>query len=279
VTAPTAVPVVFVHGLWLHAASWTPWLELFGAHGYGPIAPGWPGDAATAELTRADPDAVAGYGVGDVTDHYSEIISGLSSPPVVIGHSFGGLIAQRLHGMGLARACVVLAPAQFKGILGLPLAQLQSAWPVLSHPRLRTRTWSHSPDSFATAFANAVPRAESDQLLAAYGIPSPARPLFQAGLANLTPHSEASVDTERERGPLLLIAGGRDRTVPEATVRAAYEIQRRNPGVTELQTFPDRGHSMGADSGWAEIAGTALDFLSRNGVGTPSGTTPDHAQS
>ncbi|HEV7870713.1 MAG TPA: prolyl oligopeptidase family serine peptidase [Modestobacter sp.] len=181
--------------------------------------------------------------------------------------------------MGFARACIALAPAQFKGILGLPLVQLQSAWPVLSHPGLRTRAWAHSPDSFATAFANAVPRAESDELLATYGIASPARPLFQAGLANLTPHSEAAVDTTRERGPLLLIAGGRDRTVPEATVQAAYKIQRRNPGVTELRTFPDRGHSMGADSGWAEIADTALDFLSRNGVGTPSGTTPGLAQS
>jgi pimeloyl-ACP methyl ester carboxylesterase len=279
VTSPTPVPVVFVHGLWLHATSWDPWVELFAARGYDPIAPGWPGDAPTAEATRADPDAVAGYGVGDVTDHYSEIISTLPAPPVVIGHSFGGLIAQRLHGMGFTRACVVIAPAQFRGILRLPLAQLQSAWPVLSHPRLRTKSWLHSPDSFARAFANAVPRAESDQLLATYGIPSPARPLFQAGLANLTPRSEASVDTTRERGPLLLIAGGRDRTVPESTVQAAYRIQRRNAGVTELRTFPDRGHSMGADSGWAEIAGTALDFLSRNGVGTPSGTTPDLAQS
>jgi non-heme chloroperoxidase len=279
VTAPTPVPVVFVHGLWLHATSWDPWVELFAARGYDPIAPGWPGDAPTAEETRAHPDAVAGYGVGDVTDHYSEIISGLASPPVVIGHSFGGLIAQRLHGMGFARACVVISPAQFKGILRLPLVQLQSAWPVLSHPGLRTKTWAHTPDSFARSFANAVPRAEADQLLATYGIPSPARPLFQAGLANLTPHSEASVDTRRERGPLLLIAGGLDRTVPEATTKAAYTIQQRNPGVTELRTFPDRGHSMGADSGWPEIADTALDFLSRHGVGTPSGTTPDHAQS
>jgi non-heme chloroperoxidase len=267
VTAPAAVPVVFVHGLWLHATSWTPWVELFAARGYDPVAPGWPGDAATAAGTRADPDAVAGYGIGDVTDHYSEIIAGLSSPPVVIGHSFGGLIAQRLHGMGFSRACVAISPAQFKGNFVLPPAQLRNAWPVLSHPGLRKKTWSHSPDSFAKAFANAVPRAESDQLLATYGIPSPARPLFQASVANFTLHSEASVDTKRERGPLLIIAGGQDRTVPEATTRAAYKIQKRNPGVTELVSFPDRGHSMGADSGWAEIAGTALDFLSRHGVG------------
>jgi non-heme chloroperoxidase len=279
VTAPTPVPVVFVHGLWLHATSWTPWMNLFAARGYDPIAPGWPGDAPTAEGTRANPDAVAGYGVGDVTDHYSQIISGLSSPPVVIGHSFGGLIAERLLGMGFARACVVLSPAQFKGILALPPAQLQSAWPVLSRPGLRKKTWSHTPDSFARSFANAVPRAEADALLAGYGIPSPARPIFQAGLANFAPHSEASVDTKRERGPLLLIAGGKDRTVPEPTVKAAYKIQSRNPGITELTVFPDRGHSMGADSGWAEVAETALAFLARNGMGTSATPTPDLAQS
>jgi len=271
VTTPAPVPVVFVHGLWLHASSWSPWVELFAARGYDPIAPGWPGDGPTAEETRAHPEAVAGFGIGDVTDHYSAIISTLASPPVVIGHSFGGLIAQRLHGMGFSRACVVLSPAQFKGNLVLPPTQLRNAWPVLSHPRLRKGTWSHTPDSFARAFANAVPRAESDQLLATHGIPSPARPLFQASAANLVPRSEAAVDTNRERGPLLLLAAGQDRTVPEATVRAAYKIQKRNPGVTELHTFPDRGHSMGADSGWAEVARTALDFLTRQGIGATVG--------
>jgi len=274
VTVPAPVPVVFVHGLWLHASSWTPWVELFAARGYDPVAPGWPGDAATAEETRAHPDAVAGYGIGDVTDHYSKIISELSAPPVVIGHSFGGLIAQRLHGMGFSRACVVISPAQFKGNLVLPPTQLRNALPVLARPWLRKKTWSHSPDSFARAFANAVPRAESDQLLATYGIPSPARPLFQASAAALSPRSEAAVDTKRERGPLMLIAGGRDHTVPEATVKAAHKIQSRNAGVTELRTFPDRGHSMGADSGWREVAETALDFLARHGVGPPAG--PGH---
>jgi non-heme chloroperoxidase len=271
VTAAEPVPVVFVHGLWLHSSSWDPWVELFASRGYEPIAPGWPGDAPTAEETRANPDAVAGYGVGDVTDHYSKIISGLSSPPVVIGHSFGGLIAQRLHGMDFSRACVALSPAQFRGNLVLPPAQLRAAWPVLSHPGLRKGTWSHTPDTFARDFANAVPRAESDQLLATHGIPSPGRPLFQAAAANVSPRSEASVDTERERGPLLLLAAGRDRTVPESSVKAAYRIQRRNPGVTEFRTFADRGHSMGADAGWADVAGAALEFLARHGVGPPAG--------
>jgi non-heme chloroperoxidase len=271
VTEAAPVPVVFVHGLWLHSSSWDPWVQLFAARGFAPVAPGWPGDAATAEETRAHPEAVGGFGIGDVTDHYSAIISGLSTPPVVIGHSFGGLIAQRLHGMGFSRACVALSPAQFKGNLVLPPVQVRSAWPVLSHPGLRTGTWSHTPDSFARSFANAVPRAESDQLLAAHGIPSPARPLFQASVATFSLHSEAAVDTKRERGPLLLLAAGRDRTVPEVSVKAAYRIQKRNPGVTELHTFPDRGHSLGADSGWAEVAETALEFLTRHGVGASAG--------
>jgi pimeloyl-ACP methyl ester carboxylesterase len=271
--APELVPVVFIHGLWLHASSWTPWVELFTARGYAPLAPGWPGDAATAAGTRAHPESVAGYGIAAVTDHYAEIISALPTPPVVIGHSFGGLVAQRLHGMGFSRACVALSPAQFKGILGLPLAQLKTAWPVLSRPGLLNKTWSHTPDSFAEGFANGVPRAESDRLFEESTIPSPARPLFQAGLANVTPRSQASVDTGRERGPILLMAGGLDRTVPEATVRAAYKIQSRNPGVTELEVFPDRGHSMGADAGWSELAHTALDFLTRHGVAASSGVT------
>jgi alpha-beta hydrolase superfamily lysophospholipase len=159
-----------------------------------------------------------------------------------------------------------LSPAQFKGILALPLVQLRSAFPVLSRPQLRHKTWMHTPDTFAASFANGVPREESDRLYDRYVIPSPAKPLFQAALANAQPHSEAAVDTKAERGPLLLLAGGLDRTVPEATVRAAYKIQSRNPGITELKVFADRGHSYGADSGWREVADAALDFLARHGT-------------
>jgi non-heme chloroperoxidase len=271
VSEPERIPVVFVHGLWLHSSSWAPWVELFTERGFATHAPGWPGDGPTAEATRADPDAVADVGIAAVADSYAEFIAGLPVPPVVVGHSFGGLVAEQLHGRGLSRACVALSPTQFKGVLGLPLVQLRSALPVLSHPGLRHRTWAHGPESFSRAFANAVPREESDRLLAEHGIPSPARPLFQAGLANLTPHSEAAVDTKAARGPLLLIAGGRDRTVPESSVLAAYRIQSRNPGVTEFVVFPDRGHSLGADSGWRQVADTALDFLSRHGIGAPSG--------
>ncbi|MGY1832924.1 alpha/beta hydrolase [Geodermatophilus sp. SYSU D01180] len=270
-TAAAPVPVVFVHGLWLHATSWTPWVELFAARGYDPVAPGWPGEPATPEEARARPEAVAGLGIADVTRHYADVVARLPAAPVVVGHSFGGLVAQQLHGMGLTRACVALSPAQFRGNLALPPAQLRTAWPVLSRPGLRTRTWAHTRDSFARGFANGVSRAESDRLYEAFAIPSPARPLFQAALAAFSPRSEAAVVTRRERGPVLLVAAGLDRTVPAASTRAAYRIQRRHgTGVTELVTFPDRGHSLGADPGWAEVAGVALDFLARQGAGAPS---------
>jgi non-heme chloroperoxidase len=269
---PGPTPVVFVHGLWMHASSWQNWLTLFAEHGYQPIAPSWPGDAATVAATRARPEAVADRGITEITTQYAQVIADLPTKPIIVGHSFGGLIAQRLVGMGLARGCVVISPAQFKGILGLPLAQLQSALPVLSRPGLLHKTWSHTPDSFAKAFANGVSRAESDRLYDAWTIPGPCRPLFQAGLANFTPNSEAVVDTRRARGPLLLIGGGEDRTVPAATVRAAHKIQSKNAGVTELKIFADRGHSMIIDDGWRDIADTALNFLARNGL--TAGSTP-----
>lgn len=265
-TESSARPVVFVHGLWLHASSWQPWMDLFAERGYRPVAPGWPGEAATAEETRAHADELAGRGITEITDSYAAVIEGLDERPVVVGHSFGGLIAEQLLERGLACGAVVLSPAQFRGIYRLPMAQVRSLWPVLSRPGLRNKTWGHSPGSFAKAFANAVPREESDTLYERYAIASPARPLFQAGMANLLPRSPAAVDTRAERGPLLIIAGGLDRTVPEATARAAYKKQRRGPGVTEFETFPDRGHSLGVDSGWREVAETALDFLDRHGL-------------
>src|SRR4051794_29189867 len=251
-SSSTATPVVFIHGLWMHSSSWQPWIDLFTERGYAPVAPPWPGDADTVAATRAHPEALNNIGIGEITDAYAAVIAELPAKPVIIGHSFGGLITEKLLGMGLGRGAVVISPAQFKGILGLPLAQLQSALPVLGKPALRTKTWSHTPDSYFKSFANAVPRAESDEIFEAYTIPGPGRPLFQAGLANFTPKSPASVDTKRERGPLLLIGGGLDRTVPAATVRAAYKIQAKGPGITELKVFPGRGHSMPADHGWAE---------------------------
>lgn len=259
-----STPVVFVHGLWMHAVSWRPWARLFSQRGYRPIVEGWPGEAESVEATRRHPEAVADRGIDEITDHYAAIICELPVAPVAVGHSFGGLIVQRLLAQGFARAAVALAPAQFRGVFTVPPTQLAAAWPVLSRPWRWHGTWSHSTGSFHRGFANGVSREESDRLLSEAGIPAPNRPLFQAALANLTPRSPASVDTRTERGPLLLVAAGLDRTVPPAGVRAAYRRQRRSPGITELAVFDDRGHSLAADSGWREVADCALEFLARH---------------
>jgi non-heme chloroperoxidase len=264
-TAPAAIPLVFIHGLWLHASTWDSWVTLFNQNGYQAIAPGWPGDSATPAKTRQNAQAVANRGVGEITDHYARVLAELPSEPIVIGHSVGGLIAQRLLGQGLARAGVVIAPAQFRGVWRLPFVQLRTAWPVLGNPRNKRKAVSQTPEQFYRGFANAVSREESDELHERYAIPAPALPLFEAGLANLPGKTDATVDVRRQRGPLLIIAGGADRTVPAATVRSAYKRYRRNPSVTELKVLDGRSHSQPVDHGWHDVAGYALDFLARNG--------------
>ena len=220
----TKAPVVFIHGLWLHASSWQPWQELFAEAGYEPSAPGWPGDAGTVEATRANPDAVANKGIDEVTDHYAKIIDGLPARPVLIGHSFGGLIAQILAGRGLAAVTVAIDPAPFRGVLPLPLSALRVASGAVSNPANRHRAVPLTFDQFRYAFANAVTEEEAKQLFEAYAVPAPGLPLFQAVAANLNPWTEVKVDTDNPgRGPLLIISGEKDHTVPPAIANASYK--------------------------------------------------------
>ena len=207
--------VVFIHGLWLHADSWAPWTELFQKAGYTPLAPGWPGTSDTVEETRSHPDQVAGKGIDDVVEHYAQIIRGLDAPPVVIGHSFGGLIVQRLLGQDLAAAAVAIDPAPIKGVLSLPLSALRVASIGLRNPANRNKAVALTPEQFRYGFANALPAQESAELYERWTVPSPGKPLFEAASANLVRHSPAKVNTgNKTRGPLLLIAGGHDHTVP-----------------------------------------------------------------
>lgn len=265
-TAP-GTPVVFVHGLWLHHTSWDPWLELFAERGYAPIAPPWPGEKETLEATRQDPAPMAPYGVGAVVDHYAQVIAGLDRKPIVIGHSFGGLIAQILLGRGVADAGVGIDAAQFKGVLALPLSSLRVASIVLKNPANRKRAVGLSPEQFKYGFTNTRTEAESAELYQRCAMPSPGRPLFQAASANFTPHAATEVDLSNStRGPLLLTLGGHDHTVAPPVPMAAYKLHKKHStAVTTLHTFPDADHSLAINSDWREVAEVVLGWLKNQG--------------
>jgi pimeloyl-ACP methyl ester carboxylesterase len=257
-------PVVFVHGLWLLPSSWDRWATVFADAGYAPLTPGWPDDPETVEEAKAHPEVFAGKTVGQVADHFAEVIGGLTKRPAVIGHSFGGLLTQILAGRGLSDASVAIDPAPFRGVLPLPVSALRSAFPVLGNPANRHRAVPLTFDQFRFAFANAVSEEEAKELHEAFAVPASGAPLFQAATANLNPWTEAKVDTDNPgRGPLLIINGEKDNTVPWAIANASYKQQKDNPGVTEITELPDRGHALTIDSGWRLVADTALGFVKR----------------
>jgi non-heme chloroperoxidase len=256
------VPVVFVHGLWLHESSWGPWQEHFRAAGYTPLAPGWPGEPDTVQESRQQPGRVAGKGIDDVVEHYAGVIRGLDVKPVVIGHSFGGLIVQRLLGQDLAAAGIAIDAAPIKGVLVLPASALRVASVALRKPANRKAAVALTAEQFRYGFGNALPPQESGELFERWTIPSPGKPLFEAAAANFAPGSPAKVNTgNHDRGPLLLIAGGQDHTVPPAITRATRKLYHKSPAITDFREFPDRGHSLTIDSGWREIADYGLAWL------------------
>jgi pimeloyl-ACP methyl ester carboxylesterase len=259
-------PVVFIHGLWLHPQSWSSWVEHFQAAGYpAASAPGWPGVAETVAASRDNPDAIADHGIEDVTEHYRQIVAQLSVPPVVVGHSFGGMIAQKLLGEGRAAAVVAIDAAQIKGVLPLPLSALHSTLPVFKNPANKHRAVSLTAEQFRYSFGNAIDADESNDLWERWTIPAPGRPLFEAAAANFSLHSPAKVETDNaDRGPLLLIAGGKDHTVPESITKSTAKQYRHSPAETELMDFADRGHSLTIDHGWKDIADAALGWLDKH---------------
>ena len=260
--SPANGHVVFVHGLWLHATSWDPWAALFQKAGYEAQAPGWPGDSDTVEETRRQPDRVAGKGIDEVVEHYAQIIRGLDGRPVVIGHSFGGLIVQRLLDQNLAAAAVAIDPAPIKGVLALPLSALKVASVALRKPANRNLAVSLTREEFRYGFGNALPAQESDELYERWTIPSPGKPLFEDAFAAVTPNSPAKVNTRNKtRGPLLITAGGKDHTVPPIISTSTRRLYHRSPCVTDFREFPDRGHSLTIDHGWNEVAQEVLDWL------------------
>ncbi|MFE9776343.1 alpha/beta hydrolase [Streptomyces sp. NPDC005931] len=257
-------PVVFIHGLWLLPTSWQRWAHVFAAAGYAPVVPGWPDDPDTVEEAHAHPEVFARKSVGQVADHFCELIGKLERKPAVVGHSFGGLITQFTAGRGLSAASVAIDPAPFRGVLPLPVSALRVASVVLGNPANYHRAVPLTYEQFRYGFANAVPEEEARQLYDTYAVPASGEPLFQAAVANLNPWTEVKVDTDNaDRGQLLIVSGEKDHTVPWAIANASYQQQKKNPGVTEIVEIQNRGHSLTIDSGWREVCDTALAFIKR----------------
>ena len=257
-------PVVFIHGLWLLPSSWDNWVGLFEDNGYAGVTPSWPDDPKTVVEARAEPEVLANKNLAQIADHTADVIGKLSNKPAVMGHSTGGLLAQMIAGRGLSAATVAIDPGPFRGVLPLPLSALKSASPVLKNPANRGRAVTLTLDQFKYGWANALSDEEAEQLYETYHVAAPGIALNQMANANLNPFTEAKADTKNpDRGPLLIIDGEKDHTVPWAIANASYKKQKRNPGVTEIVKIPNRGHSLTIDSGWREVAQTALDFVKR----------------
>jgi pimeloyl-ACP methyl ester carboxylesterase len=258
-------PVVFIHGLWVLPSSWDRWADLFRQAGYAPLTPDWPDDPETVEEARANPDVLAKKTLGQVADHTTEVIEALDKKPAVVGHSTGGLLAQIIAGRGLSAATVAIDPGPFRGVLPLPVSTLRVSAPVLRNPLNRGRAVTLTFDQFRYGWTNAIDSDdEARRLYDEFHVAAPAVALMQMANANVNPWTEAKVDTKNpDRGPLLIIDGEKDHTVPWAIANASYKRQKRNPGVTEIKQMPNRGHSLTIDNGWREVAETALDFVKR----------------
>jgi pimeloyl-ACP methyl ester carboxylesterase len=257
-------PVVFIHGLWLLPHSWDRWAAVFDEAGYAPLTPGWPNDPETVAEAKAHPEVIAGKTIGQVADHYAEVIGRLKKKPAVIGHSFGGLLTQIIAGRGLAAVSVAIDPAPFRGVLPLPFSSLKAASPALRNPANRNRAIPLTYEQFRYAFANAVREDEAKELYETFAVPAPGAPLFQAAAENLNPWTEAKVDTKNpDRGPLLIVSGEKDHTVPPSIAKASYENQKHNEGVTEIVEIPGPGHALVIDNGWRDVADKALAFVQR----------------
>ena len=257
-------PVVFVHGLWLLPNSWNPWREVFEEAGYVTAAPGWPDDPETTEEAKEHPEVFAKKSVGEVADHYEEVIRTLDKKPAIIGHSFGGMLTEILAGRGLGSVSVAISPAPYRGVLPLPYSALKTASVALRNPANRNRAVPLTYDQFKYGFANMLDDDEAKELYDKYSVAGPGKVLFQAASSNFNPWTEAKVDHENpDRGPMIVMGGEKDHTVPHAIFNASFKIESKNEGITEFTEFEGRGHSLTIDHGWREVCDKALDFVKR----------------
>ena len=252
--------IVLIHGMWMTPLSWEHWASRYTERGHRVLAPAWPGLEGEPEQLRRDPSPLRGLGIQTVIDHYETIIRGLDRPPIIIGHSFGGLFAQLLLNRGLGAAGVALGTAAPKGVFKLPLSTLRAGWPALRNPRNLKKETPLTREQFYWCFTNALSREESDAVYDRYYIPGSARPFFQAGLANFNPNAVTKIDFKNPaRPPLLLLTGAEDRISPPSVNKANLKKQRHAPSATDFKEYPGRCHFPGQD-GWEHVADDALSW-------------------
>jgi pimeloyl-ACP methyl ester carboxylesterase len=265
----SAPPIVLVHGLWLTPRSWEGWKERFERRGYQVLAPAWP-QMQEVEEVRRDPSALNGLGVREITDHYAGIVRGLDRPPIIMGHSFGGLVTELLLDRGLGSAGVAISPAPVKGVLRLPVAQLRSAFPVLRNPANRKRTVELTPRQFHYAFTNTMGTDEAEAAYVRYEVPGPGRVLFQAAFANFNPHAATKVDFHKDdRAPLLVVGNDQDHTVPASVSKEAAKRQGKSKATVDYKEFAGRPHFTAGAPGWEAVADYALEWATRH-AGVPA---------
>jgi non-heme chloroperoxidase len=256
--------IVFIHGLWIHSSAWKPWMDFFDQHGYATLNPAWPGDGETVAASRENPQAIANRGVTEVADSFTKIIATLDEPPIVIGHSFGGLIAQIILGRGIAAAGIAIDPAPMKGVWQLPFSALKASFPVLGNPFNFKKAVSLTFNQFKYGFANTLPEDEARNIYDTITIPAPARPLFQAATATFAGHETKVNTANTTRGPLLITGGEKDHIAPPILGKASMKKYNKSV-ITEFKFFENRGHSLASDHGWKEVAEYSLSWLNKNG--------------
>lgn len=253
--------IVLIHGLWMTPLSWEHWAQRFTDLGHKVVAPGWPGMDRPIEEIRKDPDSLASLGITEIVDHYDAIIRGLDEPPIIMGHSFGGLFTQILIDRGLGSAGVSIASAPAKGVLILPFSTLKVSWPALSNPLNYNKAAALTPEQFHYAFGNLLGEAESNAAYERYAVPGPDHVLFQAGLANFNPHAASAVNFHNDdRAPLLMVGGGKDHISPTQVTHANYQLYRKSQAVTEYREYPEHSHYILGEEGWQTVADESLDW-------------------
>jgi pimeloyl-ACP methyl ester carboxylesterase len=260
--------IVLIHGLFLTWSSWEKWVERYSARGFNVIAPPWPGLEGSVEELRRDPTPLKHLDIKKVLDHLDGVIRALDSPPIIMGHSFGGLFTQLLAYRGLGSAAVGIDPGAPVGVLSLPLSTLKAGAPVLANPFNIGNATMLTPEQFHYAFTNTISEDESKALYDRYAIPCANRVLFEGAFENFVPHSAAKADVKSDRPPILLIAGGADHLVTPGYTMSNYHLISQSPGISAFKEFPGRPHFTGGVEGWEAVADYALDWAL-----TPAATT------